>query len=968
MASCTATQPKITQHQQKPNERIIQNHLIVWLDENINENDDDHRNSITKLREIMNSVYTFTSIDQCVAFINEIKGKEVFMISSGTLGQTAVPIVHQLPHISAIYIFCGDKKRHQQWTAQWSKIKGVFTNITPICEALQKAVQECDPNTISMSFISANDNLESKNLDQLDQSFMYTQILKEILLKIKFRQKHFEKFITYCREKLKQADSYAVNEMEEEYDQDNAIWWYTHPCFLHDTLNLALRTMDVEFIVHLGFFMQDLHKHITQVHSEQYPRDHQLKPFPVYRGQRMNHADFNKLKKTKGGLLSFNNFLSTSKKPNVSLDFARDIVIGTEFVRLLFVMNVDPSIQSTPFAYIEELTDVKGEHEVLFSMHSIFRIGQIQQIEGEKEIWQVDLTLTGDQDPELHALTKHIREETFPRAEGWYRLARFLRTIGQPDQAEKVYNVLLEQATEESKKAKIYHEIGGAKDAQGEYTEAMKFYKKALAIEEKHFPPNHPSLAISYCNIGGVYDNMGKYSKALYFHKRALAIEEDTLRANHQDLATSYCNIAAVHDHLGEYSEALSFFEKARVIDEKTLTSNHPSLAITYSNIGGTHDNLGNYLEALSFHKRALVIKEKTLPPNHPSLASSYCNIGRVYDEMGEYSQALSYHKKALAIFEKALASDHPSLATSYCNIGRVYDQMADYSEALSFHQKALTIFEKTLSSNHSSLASAHSNLGRVYDNLGMYSQALSYHQKALTIFEKALPSGHPSLATSCSNIGRVYDEMGDYSQALSFHQKALTIFEKALPSNHPSLASTHSNFGRVYDNMHEYSEALSSHKKALAIFEKALSSNHPSLGTSYCSIGRVYDEVGDYSQALSFHEKALSIKERALPSGHPHLAISYDGIGKVYYHMGDYQKALSFYEKTLQIGEQSLSSNHPKLAWYYNDIGMVYSKKKDYSKALSFYKRALEIGKHSLPATHPHLELYRSNLKSVPK
>ena len=38
----------------------------------------------------------------------------------------------------------------------------------------------------------------------------------------------------------------------------------------------------------------------------------------VYRGQGMLHADFEKMKNSKGALLSFNNFLSTSVDRDVS--------------------------------------------------------------------------------------------------------------------------------------------------------------------------------------------------------------------------------------------------------------------------------------------------------------------------------------------------------------------------------------------------------------------------------------------------------------------------------------------------------------------------------------------------------------------------------------------------------------------------------------------------------------------------
>ena len=88
-------------------------------------------------------------------------------------------------------------------------------------------------------------------------------------------------------------------------------------------LNRALRLMDAEMIVNMGFFISDLHRHIEKLHHEQFGGHRSNKSFIVYRGQGLSKVDFEQLSKTKGGLLSFNNFLSTSKKQEVSIGFVR---------------------------------------------------------------------------------------------------------------------------------------------------------------------------------------------------------------------------------------------------------------------------------------------------------------------------------------------------------------------------------------------------------------------------------------------------------------------------------------------------------------------------------------------------------------------------------------------------------------------------------------------------------------------
>jgi tetratricopeptide (TPR) repeat protein len=123
-------------------------------------------------------------------------------------------------------------------------------------------------------------------------------------------------------------------------------------------------------------------------------------------------------------------------------------------------------------------------------------------MEENPRLFQLDLVLTNDTDPDLRQLTDYIREESFPDVKGWYRLGVVLLKMGQPDKAQQVYEIILEQTANEREKAPIYHHLGLAKDKQGEYQEAIIFYKKALEIDQKSLPPNHPDLGMSYNNIG----------------------------------------------------------------------------------------------------------------------------------------------------------------------------------------------------------------------------------------------------------------------------------------------------------------------------------------------------------------------------------------------------------------------------------------------------------------------------------
>ncbi|CAF1426285.1 unnamed protein product [Adineta steineri] len=738
----------------QPRQRMAQSYLLIWVDANIDQADKDCQDTLAQLTNVINDVSLCTEPNQCIEVLNKVDNERAFVITSGSLGQHLVPEIHSMPQLDAIYIFCGNKSRHEEWVQKWTKIKGVHTNIKDICQALQVAVKQCDQDTIAISFLAVNEMASTENLNQLEPTFMYTQLFKEILLDMEYDRRAIKDLVACCRQVFtgNTTELQIINEFEREYRPQQAIWWYTRECFTYKMLNQALRLMDADIIINMGFFLRDVHRQIQQLHEKQVST-YGGNPFIVYRGQGLMKSDFEKLQKAKGGLMSFNNFLSTSKDTEVSLRFARDAAAEVNKVGILFIMTIDPRITSTPFACVTELSYFEAqEEEILFSMHTVFRVNAIKQMEKKNQLYQVELELTSDDDQQLRLLTDRIRKEA-GGVGGWERLGNLLLNIGQFNKAEELYNVLLEQSSDESEKAIYYNQLGYVKDDQGDYEKAIWYYEQGLEILQKTLPSNHPDLATSYNNIGAVYTRMGEYSKALSYYEKDLEICQKNLSSNHPSLATSYNNTGLVYSKMGEYSKALSFYEQGLKTQQKTLPSNHPSLATSYNNIGLAYDNMGEYSKALSYYEKTLEIRQKTLPPNHPDLATSYNNIGAVYTRMGEYSKALSYYEKDLEICQKTLSSNHPSLATSYNNTGLVYSKMGEYSKALSYHEKALEIRQKTLPSNHPDLAISYNNIGFVYYNMKDYSKALSYYERALDIWQRALPPTHLNIKTVKNNI-----------------------------------------------------------------------------------------------------------------------------------------------------------------------------------------------------------------------
>ena len=636
--------------------------LLIWLDSNINKKSSDYRKTITELERVVNNVKTFVDGGECIQFIEDRPNEKIFILISGSLGQRLVPQFHDTIQIKCIFIFCGDKQRHEQWAKKWTKVKGIFTDISLIGEALRQASEEYKQNEVS---ISSGERVPAKTSNRLDPSYMYTQLLKEVFLSIDFEQENLQEFVNHCRETYagNVAQLCVLDEFKTKYRHHTPVWWYTRECFVYPMVNRSLRIMDVDNLIEMGFYICDLHRQLVQLHSEQFKQHDYNNPFVVYRGQGMPKVESQKILASKGGLISFNNFLSTSKDRISSLQFAQDAATNVELVGVLFVMNIDPSRSTTPFASIGDLSYFQdSDDEVLFSMHSIFRINDIKTIDGDSRLVEVNLTMMSDDDHDLKALTDLVRKKLSQHSNGWYRLCQLLLEMGKSSRARQIYERLLDKTPDERERGNLYRHIGSIKADEGDYEGAIIDIEKALVRLTKTLLSNHPHLAFSYNKIGIAYEKIQQHSKALESHENALQIYQKIRPPDHPDVAFSYDYMGLVYNGMKEYKKALSLHERALEIRQKTLQIDDPDLARSFNNIGVVYNNMEDYDKALSFHEKALHIRQATLLDSHPDLASTYNNIGLIYRKLGDFSKAVSFHERALEIGQRSLPPDHPDL------------------------------------------------------------------------------------------------------------------------------------------------------------------------------------------------------------------------------------------------------------------------------------------------------------------
>lgn len=417
--------------------------ILIWLELNPDNSDENINESINKLQKIINSIQIFRDPDECFNFVTEDNNAQIFMITSDVQREPFVCSIEHISKVHSIYIIENSSADdEQQWILKHKKVKGIFSQVDDIYNILKRDINALTVNLEPFSIIPRT----STNSNELDQSFMYTQLLKEIILKINHDDKARKEFIEFCRIKH-QGDNIIADKLEKfdrTYKDHSPVWWYTSvDPFIYTTVNKALRTQDIETMIKMGFYLRDLHEDIERKYLEAHPSDQ----VTVYRGQGMSSVDFEKLRNNEGGLLSFNNYLSTTRDRDVSLAFAESNRASLNMIEILFQMEILPSVSVTPYISVADESIYGDEEEILFSMHTVFRINKIEKL--DDKLWQVMLTLTDDNDPQLKQITECIRNE-IGGANGWLSIATLLHKMGKFDKALEVYTTVVETTFNDS--------------------------------------------------------------------------------------------------------------------------------------------------------------------------------------------------------------------------------------------------------------------------------------------------------------------------------------------------------------------------------------------------------------------------------------------------------------------------------------------------------------------------------------
>ena len=926
--------------------------LVIWLDLELDGYDGAMRSQIDQVRIRLGSFKVFTNVDECIDFLTDVKTQTIFIVMPSSLSQQITPLIDNVPQLVRIYSFLRPAETLIPWTAKPKKVAEVSLAAKNMADILEQDIHEFEVDLIPMSILSTTG---TRRFDELEPSFMYSQLLKTLILDIEHKENAVEEFISYFRkDKNCMVSEENLRIFKDTYTNHPPTYWYSKESFLFETLNRSLRNQDTQMLIKMAFFLKDLHRRIETLHAKGSKGSKTL-----YRGQVLPLSELEKIKKRIGGLLSFNSFLSTDTQSNVAFGFAEGSGKRAGMVQIIFTLNIDPSNSSIPYASIAaDSRFSKSENEVLLSMHSVFRIDSVDELTPES--WMVTLSSTTDDDPELRSLNHCIQQE-IGHERGWQAMGQLLTKMGHYDRAIEIYQTELDEMPKNDgnecieRSINYYSNIGVAYDGKGEYSAALSYYKKAQALIAEHSDETHPLLITTYNNIAAVHRALGDHAKAMKYLTQVIEILE---RQSHRDdalLGVAYSNRASVHRAMGDYRAAVDNWEKARVIQEGCLPAKHPHIATLYNNIAETRLLLGDCSQANMHFETAFETWQRSLPADHPWLAISLNNIGELYRTRGEYRPACDKYERAIELLTKSQSPHHPMMATIYNNMALAQQAMGNMEEAMAFSLKAVDVMRKAWLQNPSTVVTIYNNIAGVFQDHGEHMRVIVHLKNALVILRERTPIDYLLIVATLNNIGEAYRTLDKPRDALAHLEEALEIWKSHLPENHPSIATTYNNIGLAYFSMWNYSDALMYLAKAHEIQKETLPSNHPDIAWTMNNMNIVRVTQGIGQLALQSSRAEFEAKRRAgVSENDPSLIPNYYQVALAYRLLGMNSEALNNLRQIfeIQLGLPSLDASD--LARIHSSMAIVHLSLGDDQEALFYFQMAGDFWRDSLSSAGP--------------
>ena len=493
--------------------------------------------------------------------------------------------------------------------------------------------------------------------------------------------------------------------------------------------------------------------------------------------------------------------------------------------------------------------------------------------------------------------------------------------------------------------------------------DAEPLFRRALAITEKSFGPDRPDIAAILNNLAWLLEETNRHWDAEPLFRQALAITEKSFGPDHPNVASVLNNLASLLKRTNRHGDAEPLFRRALAITEKSFGPDHPDVAMGLDNLAGLLSKTNRDGEAEPLVRRALVIYEKSYGPDHPDVATSLNNLALLLQETNRHEEAEPLLRRALAISEKSYGPEHHIVAGVLRNLAGLLRETNRLGDTEALLRRALVLAEKSYGPDHPDVATSHNDLALLLQETNRHEEAEPLLRRALAIWEKSYGPDHPDVARGLKNLAFLLKETNPRGDAEPLFRRALVISEKSYGPDHADVATSLNNLALLLQETNRHEEAEPLLRRALVIWEKSYGPDHPDFARGLTNLAILLKETNSCGDAEPLFRRALAIDEKSYGPDHPKIATGLYNLATLLYETNRHGDAELLFRRALAIIEQSVGPDHPDVAAVLNNLAALLQRTNRHEDAEPLVRRALAIIEQSVGPDHPDVATILNNL-----
>ena len=492
-------------------------------------------------------------------------------------------------------------------------------------------------------------------------------------------------------------------------------------------------------------------------------------------------------------------------------------------------------------------------------------------------------------------------------------------------------------------------------------------YLRALAIAEKSFGKDHPTVVKDLAALQDLYRSLKRTRESRTVRQRMLAII-DRVGTTRRLWSVEWLLHLRQLAPMELSADADVLLHKSLAFAEGGLGPDDPRLADAIFRFAQLCWQEGRYGEAETLFARMRAISGRAFGPKHPRMACVLLRVGLVCLGTSN-AKAHHYYDEAVAILKRVPSISDSDIAEELLEYANAYEVVPGMAESFrltgkqinaalpgplkadppahpdieAFVQILLPAFEKGVGSNHPLVGRCLLILGGLRVLEGEEAAAERLFLRALTIAEKAPDNSRGIEVSSLSGLAILYHVQKRYAEAEPLYRRWLARLEQHPDPQEISLYTPLFNLARCFAEQGRRHEIEPLFRRALTIAQARRASHGFNVDDD--TLQQFYELLGRDADVEALARQDLRSAESVRGRDHPLVEPRLRRLAEICRRQGNYREAEQIYRNTLASCEQDLGPDGGgRLAPLLSGLGKVYLDQGMHVDAQPLLLRAISI------------------------